>query len=262
MSRNAVFFATTFLITWICWWLLAMLTKSGTLEFGQPLFMIPYLLGGLSPTIAAYISILAVKQKNGLKEFHSRLLRFRVNVLWYVLPFIITLGIGFLAIGITGLIREGFYGTVTIQPWYMAFPFFLLMIFGGGLEELGWRGVALPGFQKRLKPPVAGLLLGVIHAVWHLPLFYIEGVGQYGGSFWIFSIGVLGISLTLTWFYNHTESILICVIYHATANMVGAMGILIPWSEPLGALIESLIKLAVGIVLILALPAPARARSN
>jgi membrane protease YdiL (CAAX protease family) len=142
----------------------------------------------------------------------------------------------------------------------MAFPLFFMMMLGGGLEESGWRGVALPGFQKRLKAPIAAILLGVIWAIWHLPLFLIEGVSQYGTNFWIFSIGVLGISLTLSWFYNRTESILICVIYHAAANMVTSMGFFVPSSELLGTTIEALIKLAVGILLISTFPVTARVR--
>jgi len=258
MSRNAIFFTTTFLITWICWWLLAFFTRAGALQFGQPLFMIPYLLGGFGPTIAAYISIAATRRMGGFKEYHGRLLRVRLGVVWYLLPLLFTFGIGFLSIGLFGLIRRDFYAGVSFQPWYMAFPLFFMMIFGGGLEELGWRGVVLPGFQKRLSAPIAGLLLGAIWAVWHLPLFYIEGVSQYGTSFWIFSIGVLGISLTLTWFYNRTESILICVIYHAAANMVASMGILVPAEQPLGATVEALVKLVVGIVLVLVFPVTAR----
>ena len=149
--------------------------------------MIPYFLGGFGPTIAAYISIAATRRRSGFKEFHSRLLRVRVGVVWYLLAFLITFGIGFLSIGLFGLIRRDFY----------------------------------------------------------------SGVSQYGTSFWIFSIGVLGISLTLTWFYNRTESILICVIYHAAANMVASMGILVPAEQPLGATVEALVKLVVGIVLVL-----------
>ena len=164
MSRNLMFLGTTFLITWICWWLLAFFTRSAALQFGEPLFMIPYLLGGISPAIAAYISIAATRRANGFKEYHRRLLRVRLSGVWYLLPFVITFGIGFLAIGIFGLIREGFYETVRIQPWYMAFPMFFIMIVGGGLEELGWRGVALPGFQIRLPALQTGLLLGAIWA--------------------------------------------------------------------------------------------------
>ena len=149
--------------------------------------MIPYFLGGFGPTIAAYISIAATRRRSGFKEYHSRLLRVRVGVVWYLLAFLITFGIGFLSIGLFGLIRRDFYA----------------------------------------------------------------GVSQYGTSFWIFSIGVLGISLTLTWFYNRTESILICVIYHAAANMVASMGILVPAEQPLGATVEALVKLVVGIVLVL-----------
>lgn len=40
---------------------------------------------------------------------------------------------------------------------------------GGSLEELGWRGFALPLLQERYAPLVATLVLGTIWWAWHLP---------------------------------------------------------------------------------------------
>lgn len=66
------------------------------------------------------------------------------------------------------------------------------MIVGGGLEEPGWRGVAQPELERRWSRWRAATVVGVIWALWHLPLFHIPGVGQYGDSFPLFAASTLG----------------------------------------------------------------------
>ena len=41
-------------------------------------------------------------------------------------------------------------------------------------EEPGWRGFALPRLLVGHSALIAALILGVIHMVWHLPLFGVE----------------------------------------------------------------------------------------
>jgi membrane protease YdiL (CAAX protease family) len=55
-------------------------------------------------------------------------------------------------------------------------PFFVVLVLTDGLgEETGWRGFALPRLLDRTGPLPASLLLGVMWAVWHLPLFWTVG---------------------------------------------------------------------------------------
>src|SRR5215207_7524402 len=60
-----------------------------------------------------------------------------------------------------------------LGQWLSLFPMFpLLLIFDGPLgEEPGWRGYALPRLQAGRSALVASLVLGVIWAFWHLPIF-------------------------------------------------------------------------------------------
>jgi hypothetical protein len=101
--RLRLFLATTFVITWGSWWALAVLTGNGMTAFGQPLFMTLYLLGGFGPTLAAYLVVLATRRDAPIREFHSRLFRWRVGVVWYLLAFGLPLAIGLGSVAIAGL---------------------------------------------------------------------------------------------------------------------------------------------------------------
>ena len=49
-------------------------------------------------------------------------------------------------------------------------------LLGGPLfEEPGWRGFALPRLEARFHPVVASVVLSVVWAAWHLPLFFYPG---------------------------------------------------------------------------------------
>jgi membrane protease YdiL (CAAX protease family) len=59
------------------------------------------------------------------------------------------------------------------------FFFFFVLVLGGPLgDEPGWRGLLLPTLAKRTTYPMAGLIVVVVWATWHLLLFLIPGTPQ------------------------------------------------------------------------------------
>jgi membrane protease YdiL (CAAX protease family) len=95
------------------------------------------------------------------------------------------------------------------------------------LEELGWRGYALDRLQIDWSALNASLILGVVWAAWHLPLFFISGsfhyevVGFLTVGFWLFMIGVVALSVIFTWVFNHTaRSIIGVILLHGWINFV------------------------------------------
>jgi membrane protease YdiL (CAAX protease family) len=86
-------------------------------------------------------------------------------------------------------------------------------------EEIGWRGFALPRMSVKIGLPMATLLLGVIWAFWHLPLFFLKGATTYGQSFPLYFIQVTMLSVAVGWLYWRTKgSLLLTMLMHAAVN--------------------------------------------
>jgi uncharacterized protein len=104
--------------------------------------------------------------------------------------------------------------------WPTDSELFLVFLVGGPLgEELGWRGYALPTMQERMGWRSAGLVLGFIWGVWHLPLFFIAGSSQNNGSMVVFFVLIMASSVFYTWLYNRSEgSVLPALVLHTASN--------------------------------------------
>ena len=91
----------------------------------------------------------------------------------------------------------------------------LLAVIKGPVEEFGWRGFALPLLQRKFAPVWAGLILGVIWGLWHLPVFLLSGTQQSEWSFTAFFTGCLAISVIATALFNRSRgSILLSAFFH------------------------------------------------
>jgi membrane protease YdiL (CAAX protease family) len=88
-------------------------------------------------------------------------------------------------------------------PAYLG-TFLLVLTIGGGFEEPGWRGFALPRLQAQHTPVKATLILGLVWGGWHLPLYGLGAVGPIAFVFFY------------TWLYNRTGSVLLCILLHAS----------------------------------------------
>lgn len=208
------FLLITFLITWLLGGLYiiypnGMREQFGELNHGNPLF----LLAVYSPAIAAFFLILKDHGVSGLKKYLSRLRLWRVSIGWYCFIFFGT-GIIYLV----GALLKGVSFTNSIPKNITPTQIFLgvlLMIFSGPMEEFGWRGVALPLLQRKLAPLWAGLLLGVIWGIWHIPAFYIGATPQSNWQFLPFFIGTVCVSVIMTPLFNKSKgSILLPMLFH------------------------------------------------
>ena len=72
-------------------------------------------------------------------------------------------------------------------------------------EEEGWRGYALPALQARYGALLSSAILGVIWALWHLPVFFNPSVGSYSDlSFVLWLAYLVPFTILITWVFNST----------------------------------------------------------
>lgn len=99
-----------------------------------------------------------------------------------------------------------------------------MFLIGGGNEELGWRGFALPRLQEGYTDLTASLVIGFLWFLWHLPLFFVEGSSQVGVPLYYYGVAVVALSVVFTWLYNKTDrSVLLPMVLHASVNTGGIL---------------------------------------
>lgn len=173
-------------------------------------FMVIGFGAGMAPAYAAFI---VLNKKNGItfKEF-CRQIFFTVNIRKTV----VTLIVFALIQSAACVAQEEYLG----NPWYLFILFMPMMILGGGLEEVGWRGVFQPLLEKRFTFWAAALIEGVIWSIWHLPLWLVPNTSQGAYDFTAFTLYCITLGLTLAAAYRLTKSIWVTILIHAWGNTV------------------------------------------
>jgi len=228
-----LFLGFTFLLTWVAWGLLIYLTHAGITAYQSGLGLPIYILGGSSPTIMAYVAVALTKKEGSLKEFNSRVFKFKESLPHYLFALLVPVALG--AGGLfAAYILQGGAVAVQIAPLYLFIPYFLSSIIFGGIEELGWRGVLQHDLGKKFNIFRTNLAVGLIWSVWHLPLFLIAGSSHQGNSIPFYVLAGLGFSAFMTWIYAKTQSIALCVVLHASINAAATVGFMVPMSDTPG----------------------------
>jgi len=210
------FFVLAYALTWIIESPLVFLRDSITVAQGQ-IFLI------LSANVVSVVAIVLtaiVLGRGALRKLLGRLLIWRVNPLWYLVA---VLGPVALAGGVVGLNTLMGGPALSLGMPLLGVAVFLAfsIVPGSALgEEIGWRGYALPRLQAGRSALGASLILGVIWALWHLPLWLTGAPGRTPILYAAFVVSVIALSVILTWVYNSTGgSLLMVVLLHATFNL-------------------------------------------
>ncbi len=224
MSPVVRYFAVTFGWTWTVWWIAVF---AGRAFPGFPVSAL-FALGGLGPAVGAAFVILSAEPVYR-RDFIRRLWDpKRIPSVWW-------LALGAVAFGpaLAGYLGAAAAGRPPLGETPLTFGTLAFVVgfalAAGAVEEPGWRGVARDLLQARNAAAVAALLVGIPWALWHLPLFFLEGTYQHGlgfGSarFWLFNGYLVLLSILYVWLCNGSGgSILIAILAHAGTNIAGSL---------------------------------------
>jgi uncharacterized protein len=210
------FFGLTFVWTWGLWGLVTLIREQAP----GPADAL-YLAGAFGPSLAAVIVTLMFTGAAGVRHWLAQCLQWRVGWRWYALAFVAPPLILLAALGV----HLALGGTVPASPYadrilIALAQFVVIAILGGPLgEEFGWRGYALPALTARVGWRVAGALIGLAWAVWHLPLLFMADTAQADLPIGLFLISTVGLSVVMARLGVHTRfSVLPALLLHSVIN--------------------------------------------
>ena len=173
-----------------------------------------FLAGGFVPSLLAIILTWKKEGVSGLRLLGRRIIQFKLGWRWYGYTFLIVITGTVGQLIINKLLGNNFNGVLF---WEQLGIFLPLLILGPLSEEIGWRGYALARLQTRWNALTSSLIVGLVWALWHLPLFMMVGTSQHelGLPFIGFLVGLMANSIIYTWLYNNTQqSIWSAILLH------------------------------------------------
>ncbi len=187
----------------------------------------------LGPTLSAFIMTGITEGRAGIRRLLRRYVLWRVGLQWYLFALIGPPVIILLATIVLPGALASFQTLAPLDPLLLLVNFPIILIIGGPLgEEGGWRGFALPRLQRLHGPLVGTLILGVLWAPWHLPLFWVTAWGTPPTilNMALYVPAVIFMTIVFTWVFNNTKgSLLIAVLLHTSIDaLVGPVGEVFP----------------------------------
>jgi CAAX protease family protein len=175
----------------------------------------PWLFFLYGPFVGGLLVIAISEGRSGLKAWFSRIVRWRVGIQWYAVALLLPVVLRLAAFGLNilsgaRLIPNPELGPLSDHLMGILFPSFLGIALA---EEPGFRGYALPKLMEKRSALSASLILGVLHAIWHIPLFI------FGSDSPIIIPIIISGAILNTWIFNRTNgSVLMNMLLHTSID--------------------------------------------
>lgn len=224
------FFFFTYAAAWICWTASLAISRGGTSgdAAANPALAVlaaaVFHLGVFAPALVAIALTERAKITGGTegraatRTLLQPVFKWRVDARWYVFAVCYIPAIKLL-VAVVHRIATGAWPRFGQEPWYFMAAAIVVSTWVQAGEEIGWRGYALPRLSARFGLARASVVLGILWASWHLPLFFFPGSDIRGQSFPLYLLQVTALSVAMAWLYWRTQgSLLLTMLMHASVN--------------------------------------------
>ena len=225
-GRPWLFVALAYGWAWL-FWIPVALTR---MDYQQsPLLVAVILLGVFGPGVAGIVLTYRDGDREKIRDFWQRALDPR-RIQWGWLAFMLVLWPALhLAANLFAQAAGSPAPASALVAQMTAQPSFILVVvvlyfLQAWLEDLGWRGYMGEQLLRSWSPGWTAAVVGIVHAFWHLPLFFVMGTNQMkmgmGFEFWLFVTQAVAFSFYATWCYvDNGRSTLAAILLHTLGNL-------------------------------------------
>ena len=218
MVALLVFFALTSALTWACFFGAVGISHHAASPILANARTPLLLLGTFAPSLMALAVVAWREGSTGVRSLLRPILHWRVGAKWYVFAVAFMAAVK-LAVALVHRLVAGVWPALGHEVPIVILAAILISTPTQSGEEIGWRGYALPRLAERIGFRFGSLVLGVIWAFWHLPLFFLPGADKYGQPFPVWALGSIALSVALAWLYANTNgSLLLAMLMHSAVN--------------------------------------------
>jgi membrane protease YdiL (CAAX protease family) len=173
---------------------------------------------GAGPFFAAVIVLSMTEGLPGVKDLFRKIAMWRVNWKWYVVALGLPALAAVAAAYITVALGAPAPSPSKIGAWTEILPLFLFIMIVPALgpwEEPGFRGFALSGLMQGRSVLGAGLIVGVMHVFWHLPIFFSGDIPAADVVY------IMTAAVVFAWIVvGSGGSVLLAMLMHASSNAI------------------------------------------
>lgn len=222
--RPIRFYVTCFASTWAFWIAAAVIGREK-----NDIAMTLMLFGLMAPAVTALVTVLTSGSRELKDDLKRKLVGFYrvkpLSILAAVIGFLIIIAVSILLSTLFGQSLEQFAFTEDFSFSVGGTSALLTILLAAVIEEVGWRGYGEDSVASYFSWFTESIIFGFVWAIWHLPLFWIEGTYHYGlkelgiGYVLNFLISVMPMGFLTTWVYvKNNRSMLACIIFHLFIN--------------------------------------------
>lgn len=220
------FYVTCFAVTWAFWILAAIISRS---EKDNGISTLLMLSGLITPAVTAVVTVLTSGSKALKADLKRKLIGFyRIKPLSILAAVVLFMAIVVLSILLSLLAGQSFNQFAFTEDFSFSVggtSALMTILLAAVIEEIGWRGYGEDSVASYFSWFTESVIFGFVWALWHLPLFWIQGTYHYGlkelgiGYVLNFLISVNPLGFLTTWVYvKNNRSMLSCIIFHLFVN--------------------------------------------